>query len=517
MNIQGNKQIQFNSPGDIARPLGSYEKLLSRTSPNSNMLSLSHGVVYLLSGIMNNNELLWSLQNCIDRHPMLRAGIFDEDGKKYWKISAESSTSIANSVLNTVQVSPIEFDSYWMTAYHSALNEASFDVNGPQWRLTNVVCNETKKSAWVFCVNHGIDDQQSINILVNDILINHSIDRSNASINNKPLKFPDSIETVVAPEWLGIRTMLWAVYQICNSLSFAAMKPKIIKNINNSIANPNKRKTFCKFFKLSTDDTKQLIKLSKLNKVTVTNVLSAAMLLITNLAIQNDVSPNQSNYEDIKLRFLLSVGLRPFASPNYIDQYSTVKSDFTDGSVACTGGAVDYIISQSSFVLKTLNNWFTLIDESKDSNDLDVEEFDLFKNMFWTLATETKHQADFIINKCQFVPESVRLFSFGMKTVDILQAVEIDARNKDSYGRGFSCGVSNVGVVPFHSKRDKAIEIIESYYATSHSRNGVLCQLSTMSINENLFGCLQFTNPIISDVEGEAFKNNLLKLLCNLM
>lgn len=138
--------------------------------------------------------------------------------------------------------------------------------------------------------------------------------------------------------------------------------------------------------------------------------------------------------------------------------------------------------------------------------------------------------------------------------IDILKAVEIDANNKQSLGRGFTCGVSNMGVVRFDSSSDdndyhinhnqsqhdhvhhhppplsssphddgndddhnQAIVFIESgYYGTSHSRNGVLCQLSTMTINDQLYGCIQFTHPLVTDDDANYFLSKLQLLLQNL-
>lgn len=128
--------------------------------------------------------------------------------------------------------------------------------------------------------------------------------------------------------------------------------------------------------------------------------------------------------------------------------------------------------------------------------------------------------------------------------IDILKAVEIDANNKQSLGRGFTCGVSNMGVVRFDSddndhikhshqhqhdhghnqppdnnnnNKNQAIVSIESgYYGTSHSRNGVLCQLSTMTINDQLYGCIQFTHPLVTDDDAEYFISKLQFLLQNL-
>ena len=68
----------------------------------------------------------------------------------------------------------------------------------------------------------------------------------------------------------------------------------------------------------------------KVNNVTVTQLLSALMLLLTDYAI---LGPAVSTLDNTtrKLRLLLSVGLRPYgASP-------ADGKDWTGGTVACAG------------------------------------------------------------------------------------------------------------------------------------------------------------------------------------
>lgn len=99
--------------------------------------------------------------------------------------------------------------------------------------------------------------------------------------------------------------------------------------------NPNKRITFCKYFQLTSNEIKNIQKLlnekriinnnnNKLNKkITITNILSACMLVITNILIQN-IHLNSNNisnsYDSINLRFLLSVGLRTYGKNKLISE-----------------------------------------------------------------------------------------------------------------------------------------------------------------------------------------------------
>lgn len=66
----------------------------------------------------------------------------------------------------------------------------------------------------------------------------------------------------------------------------------------------------------------------------------------------------------------------------------------------------------------------------------------------------------------------------------------------------------------------------EAYFATSHARNGVLFQLSCMTVKDmvgdgsgtsgRLCGCLQFTDPITSAEEADYFVEKLLFILKNI-
>jgi hypothetical protein len=60
------------------------------------------------------------------------------------------------------------------------------------------------------------------------------------------------------------------------------------------------------------------------------------------------------------------------------------------------------------------------------------------------------------------------------------------------------------------------VSIDSGFYGTSHSRNGVLCQLSTMTINDQLYGCIQFTHPLVTDDDADYFISKLQYLLQNL-
>ena len=103
-----------------------------------------------------------------------------------------------------------------------------------------------------------------------------------------------------------------------------------------------------------------------------------------------------------------------------------------------------------------------------------------------------------------------------LRFVDILKVVEMAAANTDNFGREYSCGVSNVGVVelvsnPGAKSEGDVTSLFPTgvYYCTSHARNGVLCQLSSQTVNGELCGCLQFPLPIVNKSKA----GDLLQLL----
>jgi hypothetical protein len=127
------------------------------------------------------------------------------------------------------------------------------------------------------------------------------------------------------------------------------------------------------------------------------------------------------------------------------------------------------------------------------------------------------------------VQESVRLFGLGMMYADILKVVDIAAGSTSSLGREYSCGVSNVGVVDllpaaaeeslpketgnlfgfFGVSAPLPLSVSEAYYGTSHARNGVLCQLSCQTVNGELFGCLQFPEPVVTREKAELLRKKV--------
>ena len=482
----------------VFRELGGYERLLSRKTPGTNYVSLSHVSVFILSGIIYESELKKIMLQVIKKHPMLRSYIFEESSDKfYWREINRNLESIIDSSIEVIEVSTMsEFTRKWQDLYNLGLNKAQFADDGAQWKLCNIIYNNKNSpmSAILFTFNHGLDDQTSVNIIMKDILAYYS----NPNLVSNRKEFPLSIEEAVGSfKKFNIKTILWSMYQLCNSLRMPSMVPYRIRKLKTisasefkDISNPDNRSTFSTFFSLSKLQTNETLNFCRQNKITFTNLLCALILIITSANIQE----NSSNYDDINLRFLLSVGLRQYGDAG--------GRDFTDETVACASGAIDYVI--------TVPKMATISGTMKDDN---FSEKSLFLEQVIRLSEACKAAGNKIIKDWQFVPESVRLFGIGMKAADILRVVELEAKNPKSMGRGYSCGVSSMGVCNMDDGETLKLAPSQGYYATSHARNGVLILLSCMTIDGSFCGCMQFTEPLVNKNEAEEINSKIVKYI----
>ena len=405
------------------------------------------------------------------------------------------------------------------------------------YRIIHVFTNKSiiesqQKSAWIFSLNHGIDDQQSVTILVNDMInaINNYSSSENLPLPPAPaIQFPLSVEEAVAPGGPNINTLLWAIFQVFNSIAGAKMIPVRIANLikeDNAIFarkyNADARKCICELFSLTPIESTRFRQVCKRNNVTVTHALAAVMICMTAAAVHsssddvidirlsnnNEQFPSEENY-----RFLLSVGMRPFGAENAArGKNKDPFADWTGGTVACAGGAVDYIVPVSSGARKACS----ILGESEIEN-AETEPIACSPDLeaFWKVAQVSRDNANDVIER-GFVTESVRLFGLGMQYVDILQAVELDATSQQTLGRGYSCGVSNVGQINLQKGLDSDFEVQELYYGTSHARNGCLAQLSCLSVGDVFCGCLQFPSPLLERDASIDFRTKFTNILKNL-
>lgn len=513
--------VETRTKAAAVRPLGGYERLLSRQTPGTRQLSLSHGSAYIVDVTLDGEALVQAIARTMARHPLLRARIVVTDAQPdapEWAYCDEGVTDLARRIVSNSQAagSSEQFSTQWRRELDASLNGAQFPEAGPLWRLVHIPA--ANQSALVFTFNHAIDDQKSVNIVVRDLL--HEYGRAQAAQLAESLPFPPSVEEAVAPgESPTGNTLRWALFQLLNALRGPVMIPQLVaENLRADptkfaalYANPDTRSTFVEPFTLPSSVATGLRAACRARNNTVTSILAAAMLCVTSAAIHNRGREGgvRRGDRDALLRFLLSVDLRPYGA----DKGSSGSgSDWAGGTVACAAGAVDFNVPVPSAVAAYGSSKATAAFSSLAAED----RVALHENL-WNLAARCRNDAAEVIQYAKFVPESVRLFGLGMKYAKVLQVVELDAKSRGSLGRGYSCGVSNMGLVSFAQSGDK-IRVREAFYGTSHARNGVLCQLSCMTTGavegkEEFCGALQFTDPLITRDQGGEIRRALCDIL----
>ena len=534
----------------LLRPLGGYEKLLSRKTPGTPFVSLSHGSVFVLDRALDGTKLVQAVARTMARHPLLRSRITSQEpesggagfeSERAWAYCDEDNLEVlaGRSVYTATTVPSAQFEGVWRAELEKSLNEVEFPEAGPLWRLAHLP--SVGQSALVFTFNHATDDQQSLHIILRDVLREYErIDQGKQAPPVESLPFPASVEEAVAPGAPTGNTIRWALFQLFNAIRGPVMIPlQVTANLKAdparyaAYANPDTRRTFIEPFTLPNTVAIALRAACNARNNTVTSILAAAMLCTTAAAIQRSDSdsnlpgadkapnPNPNPTRDMLLRFLLSVDLRPYGAVAAAAATATATSvgagqrkglqgrgDWAGGTVACAAGAVDFDVP----VAAAIASYGSPQAAASLSSLAAADKAAMHENM-WNLAARCRNDATEVIEYSRFVPESVRLFGLGMKYAKVLQVVELDAKSSASLGRGYSCGVSNMGLVQF----DSGIQVRQAFYGTSHARNGVLCQLSCMTTGppgkEQFFGTLQFTDPIITRGQGAAIRQALCDLL----
>ena len=493
-------------------------------------------------------------------------------------------------------------------------------------RMKNFHTEEKKKTCWIFGLNHGINDQKSLNILVQELLdcINNN---NSASLKNEKnpknktenekhenndekssendetktqrtesddsilkfgpdcLPFPPALEVAVTPSVSIWKILQWAVPQMFyippKEASF--VPTKLLENYKEDpvlYANygcAEKRKTFIECFKLTKKETRELIEVCRFNRVTVTSALSAAMLSLTSSFIQNGTT-DDGREEDLKTMYLkiqVPVDTRPFGDPfalefqedvvvigdgdvneeekrekqdvvipignpdfpsvihsdnNHSSDVDKDKTDWTRGAVMCAIGSVDYIISVP---VKTVQHAREIYNElrSLDNNSNYVEnamhgetETDLDKNPeFWVLAKECRLLMKGLVENN--LGEHLLYSEFMLKQANLEDTIAADAANPLTMGRSCHCSVSNVGIAKIKTLGTSSdlddndsivppiLKLRDAYFTSGSAFNGFFCTVYSMTVEDSLCLCLNFTSPVSSREEGLFFKDCFLAML----
>ena len=513
---------------------------------------MTHVCAVVLSATPEESIFRQALQEAMAAHPLLNARV-EGDGEPEKRIDLmqmvrKGDPNPCTFVMDTQ--SPFSVDQV-LTVYNSLDDEAELTQqwqntfvqdldddgswcnteSGPLWKVEWYrSSNKEKPCALVFSLNHAISDQSSVNRFVDQIMQNVASLESSGNID-PPSKLHADMPMSVEDSVLGLghrfseegtkSFSLSTVSYVLGKAGESSKDPVILPNPTTAdqeeTANPllgalqiisgktaggqdqgsANRETVAQFRTLDQDTTTAVLNKCRANGVSMSNALTAAMTLTAADFVGNDAAAEKSrNY-----KVLQSLDMRRFGKQ--LDPADTV---------ACMAGSHDLMLGPvPDGSGKALRGGKTRSDQK-----------------FWDLAKESKSQTKAFVDT-NGPEEAVRVFDFAMTISDMNNLVHLTSQSKDTQGRAYSAGVTNVGVYERQSafaregdeddaSRKLQIQhgryrVEDVYFATPHVRSGCLYPLSCMTVN----GAFKFTfhpmSPVVSAETNKEFADAFVDLL----
>lgn len=470
--------IQKEEPPPERRVLGSQELLMlpRQYTPASKapeelvrFPQMNHVSCTVLSSTPAEHILRQAIDETIQSHPLLRAYV-EGDGEPEERIDAFQMVRkgdpnpctfvvpvhsfASRDVLTVVDVagnSRDTLDKSWQTNFNDSLDNGDWcnPQKGPLWkvelhRLTGLKGGDESPCALLFSFNHAISDQRSANMVTDQIIsaIADIEDQGFVKVRPATNEIPVAMEDSV----LGLKNRFsdkkfWGfgpgtVGYVASKAAEGFKSPVILPDnsgtksgggvlgalsiISGQAAGgtdvrSRQRKSTLQFRTLSKDTTTALLETCRENAVTVTNALTAAITLVSSDFIDNGKAASISrNY-----KVLQSLDMRRFGKQ--VDKGETV---------ACMAGSMDLMHGPI-----------------KDRSGIALRKNPTPERLrqFWQLAVEGKNQTSSFVD-AKGPQNAVKVFDFAMSISDLNNLVHLTSQSKDSQGRAYSAGVSNVGV-----------------------------------------------------------------------
>ena len=562
------------------RVLGSQELLMlpRQYAPNKDVTfpQMNHVSCTVLSATPDEDTLCQAIDEAITSHPLLQAHV-QGDGEPDERIDLfqmvrkgepnpctfvvnEENMFTSKDVLTVVNVDENDgrqaLDTSWKGAFHRDLDDGSWCnvETGPLWKVEFHRTSFKKSNdscALVFSFNHAISDQSSANMLADQIIANMaSIEESNKIVkeavkHDMPLALEDSVlgngkrfSDVQVGEF-SPGTVKYVADKAAEGFKNPVILPDsdrqedgggilgaltIIsgKASGGQDEKSLERKSTLQFRKLSKDATSALLSKCREREVSMTNALSAAVTLTATDFIDNGTEKGESrNY-----KVLQSLDMRRFGEQ--LDKCETV---------ACMAGSMDLLHGP-------------LPDKSGQALRDNTSAENLYQ--FWKLALEGKEQTAAFIES-DGPRHAVRVFDFAMSISDMNNLIHLTAQSKDTQGRAYSAGISNVGVYD----RQKAVRrrddierdllqvslsvvqkvalkrnmysssfnaflvqishgrytVEEVFFATSHARTGCLYQVSCLTVDGEMQCTFHPASPVVSEETNAKFADAFMDML----
>lgn len=464
--------IATNDGQQQRRVLGSQELLMlpRQYAPNDDVVfpQMNHVSCTVLSATPDEVTLEKAIDEAMASHPLLRARV-EGNGEPDERIDLfqmvrkgepnpctfvvdEDTELSSKNVLKVVNVDGSTreaLEASWKSSFVRDLDDGSWCnvETGPLWkvefhRLSSTISDET--CALVFSFNHAISDQSSANMLADQIISNMaSIEKSNKIVkeavkHDMPMALEDSVlgsGKRFSDIQAGGFTPGTAKY-VADKAAEGFKNPVILpdsdkkedgggllgaltiisgKASGGEDEKSQERKSTLQFRKLSKEATSALLAQCRKRGVSVTNALSAAVTLTATDFIDGGTEKGEArNY-----KVLQSLDMRRFG--DQLDKCDTV---------ACMAGSMDLLHGP-------------LPDKSGQALRENYNAENLYQ--FWKLALEGKEQTAAFIES-DGPRHAVRVFDFAMSISDMNNLIHLTAQSKDSQGRAYSAGISNVGV-----------------------------------------------------------------------
>jgi hypothetical protein len=427
----------------------------------------------------------------------------------------------------------------WKDAFAISLDDASWcqqqvETGGPLWKIELYNQNKTL----LFCFNHAISDQSSVNRLVDELLKCMEAYEKQQSTSGgvsttlpKPHDMPMSIEEYVLGKNQTYRHVGPRDLFSGNTIRYVAAKafegiknPVLVsqsKQQQQTSSSPSSsttgwkdaiqiiagqvaggrddegRHSLVEFCTLDAPTTSELLTQCRNHGVSVSFALAAAVAMTTS----NFVEPGTRR----NLKILHSLDMRRFGkNQNNMDDVSS--------TVSCMAGSHDFMVEG----LAAQSGQHLLNNPSRQS----VQEF-------WSLAANLQNQTKAFIES-RGPEEAVRVFDFAMGISDLNNLVHLTAQSKSTQGRAYSAAITNVGVYEriraFQSESSMSpdatlktkhgrFQIQDIFYATSHKETGAWFPVSAMTINGELKFTINPVAPIVSAEQNAQFADSFIKIL----
>ena len=331
--------------------------------------------------------------------------------------------------------------------------------------MKNYSTKSKKKTIWVFCFNHGINDQKAINVLVAELLdyiysyphpskvMENQNHTGQVTKEKKALSFPPSMEVALSTDITMTKLFRWALPQIFSGpLKEASYVPsKLTQNYKDDpikykhYTDPNKRQSMIECLRLSKEETDALVSVCRSHDVTVTSALSAAMLSICSLFLQNGTVEGGKR-EELKtqnMKVLLPVCSRKYGVPYGMTQQDSVDNALTEESTATTiETATVHDTSDSDLICSSLSS--IAPDSSCNTSH--------YNSSFSSSVSSIVLRAD----SCVTSSKNHDSFSSSMSSMDRTDSCVASSKgnnvffsNVSSIDRGDSCVASSKGINVF--------------------------------------------------------------------